>query len=164
MAPSAIETTGPAASLADKLKSKHVHRVKNADGSPLYPEYMPFYDPLEKVEDIGLFEHNDAGHRADPAMRNLLGKATKIIDLSPHVGTEIEGVQLSELSSEGLDELALLAAKRGALVFRNQDFNDVGFERQKQIAGHFGPLHVHGWAPHPTAGSPEHMIIYDSQE
>lgn len=145
-------------------KSKHVQRLKNPDGTPLYPDYMPFYDPLEKVDDIGLFEHHDPGHRADPALPNLLGPATKIVDLSPHVGTEIDGVQLSQLSSAGLDELALLAARRGALVFRNQDFNDVGFARQKEIAGHFGPLHVHGWAPHPMAGSPEHMIIYDSQE
>ena len=79
-------------------------------------------------------------------------------------GTEIEGVQLSQLSEAGLDELALFAAKRGALVFRNQDFRDIGFEAQKKIVRHFGPLHIHGWAPHPMAGSEEHMIIYDHKE
>lgn len=130
----------------------------------MYPDFMPFYDPLEKVKDIGSFEHFDPGHRADPSMPNLLGKATKIMDLSPHVGTEIEGVQISELNEAGLDELALLAAQRGALVFRDQDFVNVGFDRQKEIARHFGPLHIHGWAPHPAAGSAEHMIIYDSHE
>lgn len=126
-------------------------RPVNKDGSPLYPDYMrepcPYrpvlapmfmthtahYDPLEKVEDIGEFEHNDPGHRADPAKPNLLMHATKIVDLSPHVGTEIEGVQLSDLTSEGLDELALMAAERGCLVFRDQKFIDVGFERQKEI-------------------------------
>lgn len=163
MTPSATETFSPSAPLPD-VKAKLAQRLKNADGSPLYPGYMPFYDPLEKVEDLGTFEHNDPGHRADPAMPNLLKNVTKMTDLSPHVGTEIEGVQLSELSSEGLDELALLAAQRGALVFRQQNFVDIGFERQKQIVGHFGPLHVHGWAPHPAAGSAEHMIIYDSKE
>lgn len=147
-----------------KMKSKFSQRRKNPDGSPLYPGYMPFYDPLEKVKDVGTFEHVDPGHRADSGMPNLLKHATKLMDLSPHVGTEIEGVQLSALSSEGLDELALLAAKRGALIFRQQDFVDIGLERQKQIVGHFGPLHVHGWAPHPINGSPEHMIIYDSRE
>lgn len=146
------------------MKSKLAQRRKNADGSPLYPGYMPFYDPLEKVEDLGTFEHVDPGHRADPAMPNLLKNATKMVELSPHIGTEIEGVQLSALSSEGLDEVALLAAQRGALVFRQQDFVDIGLERQKQIVGHFGPLHIHGWAPHPIDGSPEHMIIYDSKE
>ncbi|KAK5653051.1 hypothetical protein OQA88_9337 [Cercophora sp. LCS_1] len=141
-----------------------VQRARNADGSALYPDYLPFYDPLEKVEDIGEFEHFDPGHRADPKLPNLLATATKIVDLSPSVGTEVFGVQLSQLSPEGLDELALYAAQRGALVFRDQDFGDIGFEKQKDIVRHFGPLHVHGWAPHPAAGSPEHMIIYDHAE
>lgn len=201
MAPSAVETpatTPPAPDrnipLPNNAHLQHqahvpVQRVKNPDGTPLYPAYMPFYDPLEKVDDLGPFTHHDPGHRADPALPNLLrlpplppkalvgppsspssttttssASTVKLTDLSPHVGTEIDGVQLSQLSPAGLDEVALLAAQRGALVFRNQDFNDIGFERQKAIAGHFGPLHVHGWAPHPVAGSPEHMIIYDSQE
>ena len=73
-------------------------------------------------------------------------------------------MQLSELNEAGLDELALLAAQRGALVFRDQDFGDIGFEAQKKVVRHFGPLHVHGWAPHPAAGSDEHMIIYDHKE
>lgn len=123
-----------------------------------------FYDPLEKVEDIGAFEHIDPGHRADPKLPNILANVTKMVDLSPHVGTEIHGVQLSQLDSAGLDELALLAAQRGALVFRDQDFVDIGFEKQKKLVSHFGPLHIHGWAPHPIAESEEHMIIYDHKE
>lgn len=125
---------------------------------------LAFYDPLEKVEDIGEFEHYDAGHRADPTFPNLLRDATKVIDLSPHVGTEFEGVQLSKLTPAGLDELGLYAAKRGALVFRNQDFGDIGMEAQKSIVRHFGPLHIHGWAPHPVEGSDEHMVIYDHKD
>ncbi|KAK5739011.1 hypothetical protein LTR17_005529 [Elasticomyces elasticus] len=152
----ALQPTGPSPRMAI--------REKNEDGTPLFPDYMPFYDPLEKVEDIGTFEHKDPGLRADPAFPNLLKDATKLSDLSPHVGTEIEGVQLSQLSPAGLDELALLAAQRGALVFHGQDFRDIGFEAQKKIVSHFGPLHVHGWAPHPAAGSAEHMIIYDHKE
>lgn len=164
MAPSAVDAASSPSATPDMRQAKLVQRQKNADGSPLYPDFMPFYDPLEKVKDIGRFEHFDPGQRADPKMPNLLGKATSIVDLSPHVGTEIEGVQISALSPEGLDELALLAAQRGCLVFRDQDFVDMGFERQKKIVSHFGPLHIHGWAPHPAAGSAEHMIIYDSQE
>ncbi|KAH7308438.1 hypothetical protein B0I35DRAFT_491543 [Stachybotrys elegans] len=147
MAPSATTLSTEAPQV---LATKLVTRTKNADGSALYPDYLPFYDPLEKVEDLGEFEHFDPGHRADPQLPNLLATATKI-----------DGVQLSQLSPAGLDELALMAAKRGALVFRNQDFGDIGFERQKEIVRHFGPLHIHGWAPHPAAGSEEHMIIYD---
>ena len=150
--------------MAEPLVAKLATRAKNEDGSALYPDYLPYYDPLEKVEDLGNFEHFDPGHRADPKYPNLLATATKVTDLSPHVGTEIEGIQLSQLSAAGLDELALMAARRGALVFRNQDFKDIGFQRQKDIVRHFGPLHIHGWAPHPTAGSEEHMIIYDDKE
>lgn len=157
-----ITTTQPA--IAEPLVAKLVTRTKNEDGSALYPDYLPFYDPLEKVENLGEFEHFDPGHRADPKFPNLLADATKVTDLSPHIGTEIEGIQVSQLSAAGLDELALLAATRGAVVFRNQDFKDIGFERQKDIVRHFGPLHIHGWAPHPAAGSEEHMVIYDHKE
>jgi sulfonate dioxygenase len=125
---------------------------------------IAFYDPLEKVEGIKPFDHVDPGHLADPSFPNLLSDQAETADLSPHVGTEIRGVQLSQLSTEGLNELALLAAQRGALVFRDQDFGTIGFEAQKQVVRHFGPLHVHGWAPHPIAGSDEHMIIYDHKE
>ncbi|KAI1319474.1 TauD-domain-containing protein [Xylariaceae sp. FL0255] len=107
-------------------------RATKEDGSAMYPDYLPFYDP----------------HKKPP---NLLKKTTKVIDLSPHIGTEVEGVELSQLTPAGLDELALYATKRGAIA-------------QTKIVRHFGPLHVHGWAPHPTAGSPEHMTIYDRKE
>ena len=42
-------------------------------------------------------------------------------------------MQLSDLTPEGLDELALMAAERGCLVFRDQKFIDIGFEKQKDI-------------------------------
>lgn len=57
-----------------------------------------------------------------------------------------------------------LTAKRGALVFRDQDFGSIGFERQKELVRHFEPLHIHGWAPHPVAGSEENMIIYNPKD
>lgn len=53
-----------------------------------------YYDPLEKVEPVGPFEHIDPGHRADPKLPNLLEGATKVFELSPHCGTEIQGVQI----------------------------------------------------------------------
>ena len=40
----------------------------------------------------------------------------------------------SDLSNKGLDELALMVADRGCLVFRDQKFTDLGFEEQKRIA------------------------------
>lgn len=131
---------------------------------PLYPDYLPFYDPLERVTPVGRFEHKDPGLRADPQKPNLLRDATAIQDLSPHCGTELIGVQLDKLSSEGLDELALMCAERGCLVFRDQNFTNIGFEAQKRIAEHFGPLHKHGWMPHPRNGPEEFVIVYDSKD
>jgi hypothetical protein len=58
---------------------------------------IAFYDPLEKVEMVGPFEHDDPGHRADPSFPNLLEKATNAVELSPYCGTEIQGVQLVRL-------------------------------------------------------------------
>ena len=63
--------------------------------------------------------------------------------LTPGIGTEIRGLQLSELNDRQKDELALLIAERGVVVFRDQNFKDVGIEKQKEFARYFGPLHVH---------------------
>ena len=43
-------------------------------------------------------------------------------------------MQISQLTSEGLDELALLAAEKKVVVFRNQDFKDLSPEKQIEIA------------------------------
>lgn len=138
--PAALPASQPAYTADASLKhTARSQRPVNSDGTPLYPDYMPFYNPLEKVEEIGPFEHKDPGLLADPAKPNLLRTATKIVDLAPAVGTEIHGVQLSDLDSAGLDELALMAAERGALVFRDQKFIDIGFEKQKEIVSYFGP-------------------------
>lgn len=80
-------------------------------------------------------EFSDPALRADPKKPNLLGGAdVKANHLSPFIGTEITGVQLSQLSKAGLDELGLYAAERKVLVFRDQDFKDIGFEKQIQFA------------------------------
>lgn len=83
---------------------------------------------------IGPFDYVDPGSRADPAKPNLLAAATKVVDLSPHCGTELPGVQLTDLSAKALDEVALMCAERGCLVFRDQKFADAGFEAQRRIA------------------------------
>jgi len=43
-------------------------------------------------------------------------------------------VQISELSQAGLDELALYAAERKILIFRDQKFKDIGPDAQLSIA------------------------------
>lgn len=70
--------------------------------------------------------------------------------LSPYCGTELLGLDLTDLSSGALDELALFTAERGCVIFRDQDnFLKSGFEAQRKLASHLGPLHVHGWMSHP---------------
>jgi sulfonate dioxygenase len=84
---------------------------------PLYPDYLPtrpdgFAQPIA----LPLFEATEPGRRADPAKPSLAKGAT-ITNITPKIGSEIRGVQISKLTNEGLDELALLAAERGVLVF-----------------------------------------------
>ena len=66
-----------------------------------------------------------------------------ITRLTPRIGTEIKGLQLSQLTDPQKDELALLIAERGVVVFRDQDFKDIGADRQKEFGKYFGRLHVH---------------------
>jgi sulfonate dioxygenase len=77
---------------------------------------------------------------------NLFSKDSaglQVTKLTPVIGTEIRGLQLSQLNDLQRDELALLIAERGVVVFRDQDFKDVGIEKQKEFGRYFGPLHIH---------------------
>jgi len=106
-----------------------------------------------------LFEHTDPGSRANPSKPHLLGPNVNTHDISPFIGTEINGVQISQLDQAGLDELALFAAQRKVLVFRDQDFKDLSPEKQIEIANYFGPIQKH-----PTSGNvqgyPEFHVVY----
>ncbi|EAU87552.1 alpha-ketoglutarate-dependent taurine dioxygenase [Coprinopsis cinerea okayama7 len=162
MAPSVSEISQPAvhpASAAiEQLKAK-IKENGSLPNGPAYPGYLPHFDVNEKWGPTELFEHVEPGLRADKAKPNLLTANTKLKHLSPYLGTEVEGVQISQLSKEGLDELALFVAERKVVIFRNQDFKDLGFERQIEIAKHFGPIQRH-----PTSGNvkgyPEFHVVY----
>lgn len=56
------------------------------------------------------------------------------------LGTELKDVQLSQLNTQQLDELAALVNERGVVFFRNQDLTT---ERQVEIFEHFGVLDIH---------------------
>lgn len=66
-------------------------------GKPYFPNVS--WEPLTEVhvEDRGLF--------ADPSKKNLLGAATKVKHLTPVIGTELEGIDLRQLTPEQKDEL-----------------------------------------------------------
>jgi sulfonate dioxygenase len=54
----------------------------------------------------------------DP-LRYLAG--AQVSSLTPALGDEIDGVDLTKLDSDSKDQLALHVARRGVLVFRNQE-------------------------------------------
>ncbi|KAG7664160.1 uncharacterized protein J8A68_002298 [[Candida] subhashii] len=114
--------------------------------------YLPTWNKNEHYEPYKFHEHHDPALRADKELSNLLPKDAEIEvnNLSPKLGTEISGVQLSELTDAGKDELALLASQRGVLVFRDQDFISKGPKYLTEYTKHFGNVHIH-----PTSGAPK---------
>ncbi|KAF1952827.1 dioxygenase-like protein [Byssothecium circinans] len=103
-----------------------------------YAAYLPVYDTTTKFPPTELFDFDDRGHHADLAKPNLLGRdntGLKVSKLTPRVGTEITGLQLSHLTDAQKDELALLIVERGVV-------------KQKEFGKYFGRLHVHPVGAH----------------
>ena len=71
-----------------------------------YKAPQPPLQAFEPPKDRALF--------ADPQKRSLLTAAKVVRDLTPYIGTELEGIQLSQLTDKQRDELALLVSE----VFR----------------------------------------------
>ncbi|KAF9463735.1 hypothetical protein BDZ94DRAFT_1282357 [Collybia nuda] len=161
MAPSVaqLEVDVPVSSLKKVIKASPSPPENKAADGPSYPFYFPYFDVNEKFSPTKNHDFVEPGTRADPAKPNILTPNTTINHISPYLGTEISGVQISSLTKEGLDELALYAAERKVLLFRNQDFKDLSPDRQIEIARHFGPIHRH-----PTSGNvkgyPEFHVVY----
>ncbi|KAK6463409.1 taurine catabolism dioxygenase [Scheffersomyces coipomensis] len=116
------------------------------------PDFLPTWDPNQKFPPLKFFEFHDKGLLADPEFPNLFPKDIdhKVKSVTPKLGSEINGIQLSQLNDEGKNELALFLAQRGVAIFRDQDFSSYGPEFAVNYGKYFGPLHVH-----PTSGSPE---------
>ncbi|KAI0809098.1 alpha-ketoglutarate catabolism dioxygenase [Irpex lacteus] len=160
MAPSVSELVAtPVENVTASLKAAVLDEKKKVDQGPLYPRYLPHFDNTEKFPPTPIREFSDPGLRADPKKPNLLKDGVSVKNISPYLGAVVEGVQVSQLSKEGLDELALLVAEKKVVAFRNQDFKDLSPERQIEIARHFGPIQVH-----PTSGNiegfPEFHVVY----
>ncbi|KAK9236201.1 hypothetical protein V1525DRAFT_407574 [Lipomyces kononenkoae] len=135
------------------------------DTDSAYPHFLPVWDPNEHYEPLTEFKFSDPGLRADPSLPNLFSKLNtdlKVKSLTPKFGSEVRGIQLSELTSEGKDELALFVAKRGVVVFREQDLKDKPIDWLLAYSSHFGRNHIH-----PTSGAPldhpEVHLVYRSK-
>lgn len=126
--------------------------------STAYPQYLPKWEP-NFFKPMPPFNFTDPGVRADPSKRNLLLPGVITTPISPKMGTEVTGLQLSSLSSQQRDELALLVSERKVVMFRDQDFADIGPAQQQQFANHFGKPNyqpITGSVP----GFPGFHIIY----
>lgn len=58
------------------------------------------------------FAHHEHGKDADPSFKNLFAGNAKVTNLTDLTGSEVDGVQLTDLTERGKDELALFVAKR----------------------------------------------------
>lgn len=118
------------------------------------PEYLPTWNPNEKYGPSTFFKYEDPALKADPSFPHLFQSEKhgnlEIKKISPSLGSEVRGVQLSDLDVDGKNELALFVAERGVVVFRDQDFFTRGAEYVTKYAEQFGKLHMH-----PTSGAPE---------
>jgi sulfonate dioxygenase len=54
------------------------------------------------------------------------------------LGSTVEGVQLTDLSESGKDELAYLISQRKVVVFPDQNLIDAGPAKQQEFMNHFG--------------------------
>ncbi|SCV03029.1 LANO_0G01706g1_1 [Lachancea nothofagi CBS 11611] len=128
-----------------------------------FTPFLPEWDPKHKLDPLVFHKYEDPALRADPAFPNLLPDFSpaeaSVKKITPRLGTQIDGIQLSSLSNAGKDELALLVAQRGVVIFRNQDFAQHGPQYAVDYGKHFGKLHVHQTSGAPK-GHPELHITF----
>lgn len=125
-------SNGPFPLLAPDPRSKYPfeHLLPIFDKSVLYPPLTPF-------------EHRDPAARAsalpESEQRTFLKDATHVHNLTPKLGTEIVGIDLTSLDGPARDQLALEVARRGVLVFRNQSkFLAQTAEQFREWGSYFG--------------------------
>ena len=77
-------------------------------------------------------------------------------DVNTKIGTELDGVVLTELDQAGVDELKRLVAERGVLFFRDQVMT---LAEQVEVGRRLGELHIHPAAKAPE-GFPEVLLVH----
>jgi sulfonate dioxygenase len=124
-----------------------------------YAHYMPVWEP-HFFPPCPPFHFIDPALRADSRKPNLLGsKGITVRDLTPKMGSEISGIQLSNMTDAQKDELALLISERKCVVFRDQDFLDLGPHKQQEFMAYFGKPNYQP-VTGAVAGYPGFHIIY----
>jgi hypothetical protein len=110
-----------------------------SEGYPYKPARPLYLDDVYNIRNHDR-PHVDAGTRADPEKKALFSAAKEVIHLTAHIGTEIVGLQLKDLTNQQRDELALLIAERSVVFFRDQDISP---QQQKELGEYYGEVEVH---------------------
>jgi sulfonate dioxygenase len=122
---------------------------------PTFPDLH--WAPLEEVP------YTDKGLQGDVNFKNLLESATDVFDYTPKIGTEVEGVELANLTDAQKNDLARLIAIRGVVFFRNQENFDI--ESQRALGQYFGTLHSHATTSVPKqVGLEDVHVVYTDEK
>lgn len=120
----------------ERLEESEVDLSNGYPYRPLRPLYL---DDVYKIRGEPR-NYVDVGTRADPKKKALFDAADRITDLTKHIGTEIVGVQLKDLTNQQKDELGLLIAERSVVFFRDQKISP---QEQKKLGQWYGEVEVH---------------------
>ncbi|KAH6694827.1 putative alpha-ketoglutarate-dependent sulfonate dioxygenase [Leptodontidium sp. MPI-SDFR-AT-0119] len=126
-----------------------------SNGYPERPGKPLYLDDATSIRNVDR-EHIDAGARADKSKSALFSAAKEVIHLTAHIGTEIVGLQLKDLTDTQKDELALLIAERSVVFFRDQDLSP---QDQKKLGEYFGEVEIHPQVPH-VPGVPGVSVLW----
>lgn len=126
-----------------------------SEGYPYRPARPLYLQDVYAIRDYDR-EHIDAGTRADPSKKALFSAAKEVKNLTTHIGTEIVGLQLKDLTDQQKDELALLIAERSVVFFRDQDLSP---QQQLELGKYYGEVEIHPQVPH-VPGVPGTTVIW----
>ncbi|KAH8695135.1 alpha-ketoglutarate-dependent taurine dioxygenase [Talaromyces proteolyticus] len=126
-----------------------------SQGYPYTPARPLYLDDVYNIRNDER-EYVDAGSRADREKKALFGAAKKVIHLTKHIGTEIVGLQLKDLTNQQRDELALLIAERSVVFFRDQDLSP---QKQRELGDYYGEVEIHPQVSH-VPGVPGITVIW----
>ncbi|OWB75365.1 dioxygenase activity protein [[Candida] boidinii] len=93
------------------------------------------------------YPYIERGKNADPEKKALFGAATEVKNLTNNIGTEIIGLQLSDLTDQQKDELALLIVERGVVFFHDQKLSP---QKQLELGHYWGQVEKHPQTFHVT--------------
>ncbi|KAF2167408.1 hypothetical protein M409DRAFT_54010 [Zasmidium cellare ATCC 36951] len=126
-----------------------------SQGYPYRPARPLYLQDVYAIRDYDR-EFIDPGSRADKSKKALFSAAKEVKHLTAHIGTELVGVQLKDLTDQQRDELALLIAERSVVFLRDQDLSP---QQQLELGAYFGEVEVHPQVPH-VPGLPGTTVMW----